>query len=190
MSSFRNRLTKIVFEKKPRWKQWPRPVEDARNRRWNILRGDKVQVIDSGHIEHGKQGVVAQVKRKINMVIVQGLNLETRAVEADPERGIPAREELVEGDIPYSMVGLVDPVTGKPCRVFRKVLADGTKVRVSNKSGAIIPRPDILTRRRTPLSSIVTESCTGEDDAWERTFFPKAGQNFPCLDYLVPKKEA
>jgi len=73
----------------------------------------------------------------------------------------------------YSNVNLVDPVTGLPTRVTRKLLEDGTKVRIAKKSGAIIPRPEILSQRRRPKSMTFTESCTDDaDDVWEITYQP------------------
>ena len=78
-----------------------------------------------------------------------------------------------ERSIHYSNVNLVDPVTGLPTRVRRKILEDGTKVRVAKKSGAIIPRPEILLERRKPKNMTVTESCTTDADAvWEITYKP------------------
>mmetsp|Transcript_6967 Transcript_6967/g.9411 ORF Transcript_6967/g.9411 Transcript_6967/m.9411 type:complete len:90 (+) Transcript_6967:354-623(+) len=82
-----------------------------------------------------------------------------------------------ERPVHYSTVNLVDPVTGLPTRVFRKYLDDGTKVRVSKKSGAIIPRPEILSERKRPMSRTVTESCTAnDDDVWEITYVPPEGE--------------
>ena len=69
-----------------------------------------------------------------------------------------------------SDVNLVDPVTGKPTRIKRKVLETGEKVRIAVKSGAIIPRPEILTVRRRPINPAITAQCTSEDDAWEITY--------------------
>ena len=73
----------------------------------------------------------------------------------------------------YSNVNLVDPVTGLPTRVGRKILEDGSKVRVAKKSGAIIPRPEILLSRKRPQSVVATESCTNDADVvWEVTYQP------------------
>lgn len=41
-------------------------------RDWNIVRGDKVEVITGK--DKGKQGTVLTVKRKFNAVIVSGVN--------------------------------------------------------------------------------------------------------------------
>ncbi|XP_062115872.1 uncharacterized protein LOC133830011 [Humulus lupulus] len=58
----------------------------------------------------------------------------------------------VETPLHVSNVQVIDPVTGKPCKVGIKYLEDGTKVRVSRgrASGSIIPRPEILKIRTMP----------------------------------------
>ena len=40
-------------------------------------------------------------------------------------------------------MGLIDPELNTPCRIKYGFLEDGTKVRISKKSGSIIPRPDM-----------------------------------------------
>ena len=72
--------------------------------------------------------------------------------------------------MPYSYVNLVDPVTNQPTRISYSFLEDGTKVRVAKKSGAVIPRPDVLKYRKRPVSSLVTDKCTEQDDVWEITY--------------------
>ena len=44
--------------------------------------------------------------------------------------------------IHVSNVSLIDPSQGVPTRVRTGYLEDGTKVRVSKKSGSLIPKPD------------------------------------------------
>jgi large subunit ribosomal protein L24 len=138
-------------------------------RQWNIVRGDRVVVIGR-HPEAGKQGQVKEVLRPLNRVIVEGVALANHAVKGNPERGIPGRLVQKERSIPYSQVALVDPISQKATKVYRKVLEDGTVVRVAKKSGAIIPRPALLAYRRKPVSLIVTESDTVEADVWEKTY--------------------
>jgi large subunit ribosomal protein L24 len=168
--SARMRLTKIMAKLGPRK---PKPVlEQAKEKsRWNILRGDKVEVIGR-HAEKGKQGVVLQVLRDRDRVIVEGVNMAPKHIKGDPDRGIKGRTVQRERTLPYYTVNLIDPVTGKPTRVTRKYLDDGTKVRVAKKSGAVIPRPDMLTFRKRPVSSIVTESDTLEENVWELSYEP------------------
>lgn len=75
-----------------------------------------------------------------------------------------------EVSVHYSNVNLICPVTDLPTRISRKWLEDGTKVRVSKRSGAIIPRPEILTQRRRPKRESVGERETKMEDVWEKTW--------------------
>jgi len=149
--------------------------ESTNNRKWNIVRGDRVQVVGN-HAEAGKQGIVLQVLRSVDRVLVEGVNVASKNIKGDPDRGIKGRTIQQERTIPYANVNLVDPVTNQPTRVYRKVLPeDGTKVRVSKRSGAIIPRPDVLQFRKRPFNNVVTESDTAnEQDVWEITYRPDA----------------
>ena len=61
-------------------------------------------------------------------------------------------------------------MTNKPTRITFSYLDDGTKVRVAKKSGAVIPRPEVLKYRKRPVSSIITESDTTEEDVWAVTY--------------------
>ena len=158
----------------PRRKQnKPQIMEAAKKTKWNILRGDQVQVISRAHPECGKQGIVLKVDRLRDRVIVENVNMGSKNVKADPDRGRPGRTIRKERSMHYSNVNLVDPVTGQPTRVFKKFLEDGTKVRVAKKSGAIIPRPETLTARKRPKPMNVTESDTSSDeDVWDITYNP------------------
>lgn len=169
MSAARARLAKLAKNLGRVNKPKPQIREAEKKTQWNILRGDKVQVIGN-HPERGKQGVVKKVLRDSDRVIVEGVNLGTRNIKGDKDRGIQGKSIQLERSIHASNVNLVDPVTEKPTRIRYKVLPSGEKVRISKKSDAIIPRPDILTIRKKPVNSVVTESCTSEDDAWEITY--------------------
>lgn len=169
MSTARVRLMKILSA--PPGKRRPKPVVEAAKTksRWNILRGDRVQVVGD-HPEKGKQGKVLEVIRKADRVVVEGINIKHSFVKGNPDRGIPGRSVSRERSIPYSSVNLVDPVTNEPTRITYSFLEDGTKVRVAKKSGTVIPRPDILRYRKRPISSTITDSDTTEEDVWEITY--------------------
>ena len=96
-----------------------------------IKREDEVLVI-SGK-DKGKRGSVIRVLVDQNRVVVEGVNMVTRHVKAQP--GI-AQTGMVQGEasISLSNVMLIDPETGLAGRAGQKVLEDGTKVRVV-KSG-------------------------------------------------------
>lgn len=170
MSSARARIMKIMSAPSP-GKRRPKPVvEAAKNKsRWHILRGDRVQIVGDHH-ERGKQGKVMQVLRKTDRVLVEGVNVATAHIKGNPDRGIPGRSIQKERSIPYHNVNLVDPVTNLPTRINFTFLDDGTKVRVAKKSGAVIPRPDVLKYRKRPVSSVITDSDTTEDLVWEITY--------------------
>jgi large subunit ribosomal protein L24 len=166
MSNGRQKLMKILLQERPAKK--PGYLKTGPPRRWNILAGDTVQVIDRRHPEHGKQGKVMEVIKEKLRVIVEGINVQEEEVEADPARGIQAHTAMKEFPIHYSNVNLVDPVTGFPTRITYSWL-NGKKVRISKRSGAIIPRPKIY---EPPVSTIPSEDSDtlNEADVWAVTY--------------------
>mmetsp|Transcript_11129 Transcript_11129/g.26747 ORF Transcript_11129/g.26747 Transcript_11129/m.26747 type:complete len:176 (-) Transcript_11129:94-621(-) len=169
-SAARNRLSQIASRAGKFHKTKPQLREAAKKSEWNIVRGDKVQVIGRNHPERGKQGIVKKLLRDKDRVIVDGVNMGPRRIKGDKDKGIPGKVIQLERTLHYSNVQLVDPIKGVPTRIYKTLLPSGEKVRISKKSGAIIPKPDLLNMRRKPISSVVTESCTSEDDAWETTY--------------------
>lgn len=104
----------------------------------HVRRGDTVRVIRGNFA--GQEGTVLRVMTKENRVVVEGLNMRKRHMkptQANPEGGIVT----FEAPIHASNVMLIDPTTGEPSRVRKRIDADGTKERVS-KSGNPIPRAD------------------------------------------------
>ena len=94
----------------------------------HIKKGDTVQVL-AGE-DRGKQGRVLQVLVKKDRVVVEGVNVVTKATK-HPQGGLVKKE----AGIHVSNVALLDPKSGKPVRVgFRKNDA-GKTVRYSKKSG-------------------------------------------------------
>ena len=160
--STRLRLTKIMTQR-PKAPKPPRTPT-------KLLRGDRVVVIGD-HPEKGKQGTIKTMLPS-NRCIIENVHVAKKFIKGNPDRGIPGRVEFQERSIPLAQVSLVDPVSNAPTRARYQLLDDGSKVRVAVKSGAVIPRPDILTYRKRPVSSIVTESDTSEADAWEVTYAP------------------
>eukprot|EP01080_Neovahlkampfia_damariscottae_P004442 gene4442-7817_t len=120
---------------------------------WRILRGDLVQVMTG--TDKGKQGVVTGVFRKKNRLVVEGVNLIKKHVKKTAET--PGQVITKEAPIHYSNVLLVCPETSKPTKIGMKFLEDGTKVRVSKASGAIIPKSDILKTRKNPAPTNSTK---------------------------------
>ena len=148
-----------------------KPSHRDQPRRWNIVRGDTVQVIQRNHPEYGKQGTVSAVIRDQNRVIVANVNMAPKNVKGDPERGIKGQTVMKERSMHYSNVNLVDSVSGFPTKVTYSYLEDGTKVRISKRSGAIIPKPDIL-KMKPPRDLIVSEDSDTvvDGDVWEESY--------------------
>ena len=82
-----------------------------------------------------------KVLRKTNQVVVAGVNLMFKKVQ-DEEMVQRTKTLQKEHPVHVSNVALIDPDLNVPTRIKTGYLEDGSKVRVSKKSGSIIPKPD------------------------------------------------
>lgn len=100
-----------------------------------IRKGDLVKVIAGN--SKGTEGKVLQVLIEKNRAIVEGANIikkHTKPSAANPNGGIIEKEAAIH----ISNLSMIDPKTGKPTRVGRKVVeVDGKKqiIRIAKKSG-------------------------------------------------------
>jgi large subunit ribosomal protein L24 len=96
-----------------------------------IKKGDNV-IILAGR-DKGRSGEVYMVMPDANKALVRGVNLVKRHTKQTQttEGGILTKEAPIH----LSNLSLADPKDGKPTRVGFQILADGTKVRVSKRSG-------------------------------------------------------
>ena len=100
-----------------------------------VRKGDLVKVV-SGN-DRGKQGKILKVFPGSNRIVVEKINMikrHTRASKDVPQGGIIEKE----GPIDASNVMLVCPNTGEPTRIGKDVLSDGSRARVSKKSGEML----------------------------------------------------
>ncbi|GMV08260.1 MAG: 50S ribosomal protein L24 [Gemmatimonadota bacterium] len=107
-------------------------------RKLKIMKGDRVRVIRGNFRD--MEGTVLEVMRDAGRVRVEGVNMRkrhTRPSQANPDGGIIT----FEAPIDVSNVMLIDPATGEPSRTRVRIEEDGTKERISVKSGNPIPRP-------------------------------------------------
>jgi large subunit ribosomal protein L24 len=102
-----------------------------------ISKGDTVRVMRGE--DKGRDGKVLRVFPKTGRITVEGINMVKKHRKARR-----AEEQSAIIDLPapihHSNVMLLDPKDGKPTRVRRRVDTDGTKERISAKSGEAIPR--------------------------------------------------
>ncbi|KRW99675.1 Translation protein SH3-like domain [Pseudocohnilembus persalinus] len=107
-------------------------------KRWQVIKGDNVIVITGK--DKNKSGRVLKVYRKTNKVLIEGINIKMKRFRQDPEQDLKGGIKHIIHPIHVSNVQLIDPETGKPTRIRFGYLADGTKVRLSKKSGSIIEK--------------------------------------------------
>src|SRR5690349_2278936 len=102
-----------------------------------ITRGDTVRVMRGE--DKGKEGKVLRVFPKTGRITIEGINIvkkHRKARRAEEQSGIIEMPAPVH----HSNVMLLDPKSGQPTRVKRRIDEDGTKERLAVKSGDAIPR--------------------------------------------------
>jgi large subunit ribosomal protein L24 len=102
-----------------------------------IKKGDHVIVLKGK--DRGRDGIVMRVLPKEGKVIVEGVNMVKKHRKARRAEETSAIIDL-PAPIHHSNVMLLDPKSGAPTRVRRRIDDDGTKERISAKSGDAIPR--------------------------------------------------
>lgn len=114
-------------------KVYVEPIKD-----WSFFKGDRVEILKGK--DKGKQGTVAQIIQERNWVIVEGLNCKKELIgKTKTQPGVYLQTEqplLVTTD-----VALVDPADTKPVTIEWRYTEEGEKVRVSVRTGRIIPIP-------------------------------------------------
>jgi large subunit ribosomal protein L24 len=98
----------------------------------NIKKGDTVMVITGE--SKGQKGRVLEVDRDKNRALVEGVNTvskHTKPNAKSPQGGILKKEAPIH----LSNLMLVDPASGKPTRIGRRLNDKDKLVRYSKKSG-------------------------------------------------------
>jgi large subunit ribosomal protein L24 len=103
----------------------------------HVAKGDTVRVIRGEH--RGKEGKILHVYPKRFRVTVEGVNIVKKHKRATSTRG---ESGIIEFPAPIaaSNVMLLDPKSGTPTRIRRRVDKDGTVERIAVRSGQPIPR--------------------------------------------------
>ena len=98
----------------------------------HIKKGDNVYV-KAGE-NKGAKGKVLKVLVEKQRAIVEGINMVSKSQKPsakNPQGGIVKQEAPIH----ISNLNVLDPKTGKPTRIGRKLNADGKRVRYAKKSG-------------------------------------------------------
>jgi large subunit ribosomal protein L24 len=131
------RILKYKKTDRAKAKGQKRHARNAERVKLHVSSGDTVKVMrgdDKGHV-----GKVLRVYRKTGRIVVEGANIVKRHRKA---RTAEEQGGIVDFPAPIhaSNVMLLDPKDDTPTRTRRRIDADGTKERLSVKSGEAIPR--------------------------------------------------
>ncbi len=105
----------------------------------HVAKGDTVRVVRGD--DKGKEGKIIRVFPKTGRVTIEGVNIVKKHRKA---RRAEEQSAIMEMPAPVhsSNVMLLDPKSGAPARIRYRVDTDGTKERISAKSGDAFPRTD------------------------------------------------
>ena len=98
----------------------------------HVKKGDLVKVIAGD--SRGQEGKILSIDRAKTRAFVEGINLVSKHTKPNakaPQGGILKKE----GPIHISNLMVIDPATGKPTRVGRKLNDKNKLVRYAKKSG-------------------------------------------------------
>ncbi|DAA96764.1 TPA: 50S ribosomal protein L24 [Candidatus Gastranaerophilales bacterium HUM_9] len=107
-------------------------MTDNKKKSLHVKTGDRV-IVTAGK-DKGKTGNVKKAIPSEAKVIVEGVNMVTKAQKANPMLGIQGGLNKIEAPLDSSNVMVVCPSCEKPTRVGHEV-KDGKKVRVCKKCG-------------------------------------------------------
>ena len=131
-------MRKLTYRKndRPRSVNRKRHIDNAERMKLRITKGDTVRVMRGD--DKGKEGKVIRVYPKTGRITIEGINIVKRHRKA---RRAEEQSGIVDFPAPvhHSNVMLVD-ATGNPTRTRMRIDEDGTKERISIKSGDAISR--------------------------------------------------
>jgi large subunit ribosomal protein L24 len=101
----------------------------------DLKKNDQIVVIAGK--DKGKTGKILKIFRKQNRVLVEHINMIKKAQRRTQENQQGGFIEI-EMPIHRSNIMLIDKKANKPTRFGVSILKDGTKVRISKKSGEVL----------------------------------------------------
>ncbi|XP_014476787.1 PREDICTED: probable 39S ribosomal protein L24, mitochondrial [Dinoponera quadriceps] len=168
-------------------------VEPIKN--WSFFRGDRVEILVG--TDKGKQGIVKEIYQERNWVIVEGLNTKLNVIMKSRNfPGLYMRQELPL--LVTTDVQLVDPSDMQGTPIEWRYTEDGKHVRVSVRTGRIIPIPfsseetkDYKSAKlyvEQPKDTVRDEVLTVTFKPELRTFEMDIMENMGIKEDRVPKK--
>ncbi|XP_054159251.1 probable 39S ribosomal protein L24, mitochondrial [Oppia nitens] len=142
-------------------------------KKFYIFRGDRVEILVGK--DKGKHGIVNYVVNERNWVCVEGLNLKFEYQSRD-DNYYGALLSIEQPLLVPRDVALVDPSDHKPTKIEWRFDEEGNEVRVSTRTGRIIPIPGLAEETRdykTPTTYLEQDKDTRPDQLKKTTFVPK-----------------
>ena len=131
------RILKYRKSDRPRAVNRKRHADNVERMKVRVTKGDTVRVMRGD--DKGKTGEIIRVYPKTGRITVKGINIVKRhrkARKAEEQSGIIE----FEAPIHHSNVMLIDPKSDAATRTRMRIDDDGTKERISVKSGQAIAR--------------------------------------------------
>lgn len=140
---------------------------------WHIFKGDRVEILVGK--DKGKQGLVNSIIKERNWVYIEGLNCEY-TMQSQSRSVMPTCIKNEKPLLVTTQVKLVDPADEKPTDIEWRYTESGERVRVSVKSGRIIPLPSGAKELDDFVNPTIyedTDKDTREDEVTKVTYRPK-----------------
>jgi large subunit ribosomal protein L24 len=127
----------LTYRKADRAKNRRRHEQNAERVKLHVTKGDTVRVMRGD--DKGKEGKILRVYPKTGRITIEGVNIVKKHRKARREN---EQSGIIDFPAPVhaSNVMLIDPKSGAPTRARARIDEDGTKERISVKSGDAIPR--------------------------------------------------
>lgn len=135
---------------------------------WKLMKGDLVQVLKGK--DTGKIGTIIDIIRERNWVIVEGLNCHYRRI--GKMEGFKGTYVASEAPLLHRQVALIDPSDNQPTEVDMRYTEAGDKVRVSRRTGRIIPTPQMTLKENDHSHYVEQAHDTKSEDVCRKTFQP------------------
>lgn len=101
-----------------------------------LKKQDEVLVIAGK--DRGGRGRILRILATKNAAIVEGVNMMKRHTRPNPQKQVQGGVVEKEAPIAISNLMLICPESGKPTRIGRKRLDDGSAARVAKRSNAML----------------------------------------------------
>ena len=151
-------------------------VKPIKESDWMWFRGDRVELLTGD--DKGKEGIINYIVQERNWVTVEGLNVEYEFMGEDKKKNFPGMMIIKEKPLDVTKdIKLVDPSDEKAADVEWRYKEDGTRIRVSTRTGVEIPIPSEAASTVDYKSKAGykdnKDTDTKADDVEEITFEPK-----------------